>query len=298
VPPGGPPRGGPPPSGPPPGGAPPPGGPPPEPDRAPGLGEQVRSTRDSARRLVEAHVDLARAEFEEIGDAVKKVAAYAGVAIALAISAALLLGVGLPMFLGEWIFGSIGWGILLGVEWLGAVALALTLLALEPAIEARIGRSFAIALVVGIVVGVIVGSGVTNQGWTTLANSIAGSVEAGVRPLAVATAVVGIIGAVVGLVVGLSNGGATAGILGLVVGAILGITIGALTAATPGPRVGAALGMEVGLIVWIILMVRQLATAEWDTEALKARYWPNRTIETTKETIEWARERMPLWPKS
>jgi hypothetical protein len=33
-------------------------------------------------------------------------------------------------------------------------------------------------------------------------------------------------------------------------------------------------------------------------DKLKDRFWPNRTIEVTKETIEWARERMPLMKRS
>ena len=74
------------------------------------------------------------------------------------------------------------------------------------------------------------------------------------------------------------------------------MTIGALTAVTPGPRVGAALGMEVGLIVWIVLMARTVTS--FDTDKLKASYWPTLTIETTKETIEWARARMPLAKRS
>jgi hypothetical protein len=109
------------------------------PEPAPGLREQIGATRDSAKRLVDAHVELARAEFEEIGDAAKRASIYVGIAIGTAIFAVLLLGVGLPLFLGEWIFGSIGWGILLGLLILGAAARVRTLLALEPAIDAHVG---------------------------------------------------------------------------------------------------------------------------------------------------------------
>jgi hypothetical protein len=35
-----------------------------------------------------------------------------------------------------------------------------------------------------------------------------------------------------------------------------------------------------------------------DTDALKARFIPTATIETTKETIEWVREQTPLGRKS
>ncbi len=44
----------------------------PEPEPAPGLGEQVSATREAARRLVEAHVELAKAEFAEIGESAKR----------------------------------------------------------------------------------------------------------------------------------------------------------------------------------------------------------------------------------
>jgi len=243
-------------------------------------------------------VELAKAELEEISGAAKRAAGFGGIAAGLGIFALLLLAIGGPMFLGEWLFGSIGWGILLGTEWLIAGALAGALLALEPAIQAHVGRSFTIALVVGILFGVVAGAGLTNRFWTAIADTIATSIEPGVRPLVVAMVVVGIIGAVVGLVVGLSNGGPRTAITGLVVGAVLGVTMGGLTAVNPGPRVGAALGMEIGLIVWIVLMVRTIAGGEFDTEKLKARYWPTLTIETTKETIEWARARMPLAKRS
>ena len=35
-----------------------------------------------------------------------------------------------------------------------------------------------------------------------------------------------------------------------------------------------------------------------DFGELKKRFMPNQTIETTKETIEWVREQMPLGRKS
>jgi hypothetical protein len=35
-----------------------------------------------------------------------------------------------------------------------------------------------------------------------------------------------------------------------------------------------------------------------DVEALRARFFPDETIATTKETIEWVRERTPLGPTS
>ena len=41
-----------------------------------------------------------------------------------------------------------------------------------------------------------------------------------------------------------------------------------------------------------------LGRGGFDTDRLKAQYWPEQTIRVTKETIEWARERMPLMRRS
>jgi hypothetical protein len=103
---------------------------------------------------------------------------------------------------------------------------------------------------------------------------------------------------VLGIVGGLVGGGGRLAGIGIVGGIAGGIVLGLLTAFAPGPRVGAALGVAVGLINWIGLMGAGVARGGFDTEALKDRYWPDRTIEITKETIEWARERMPLMRRS
>lgn len=265
---------------------------PPEP--APGLVDQIGSTRDSAKKLVGAHVELAKAEFADIADAAKRTAALAGIAFAAALFAGLLLGVGIPLWLGEWIFGSIGWGILLGVLLLAALALTAVIFAIGPSVNGHVGRSFVVAAIIGIVVGVIFGLDITNRGWTLLGDNVAPGLAQDSRPLVVAVVALGVVGAIVGLIVGLASGMGAGSIGSLVAGAILGVALGALTAAAPGPRVGAAIGVAAGLIAWSGLMATSLAGGGFDTDKLKDRFWPSRTIEVTKETIEWARERMPL----
>ena len=47
-----------------------------------------------------------------------------------------------------------------------------------------------------------------------------------------------------------------------------------------------------------VLAAREVAFRGIDTDDLKSRYWPQETIDTTKETIEWVREQAPLGPKS
>ena len=85
---------------------------------------------------------------------------------------------------------------------------------------------------------------------------------------------------------------------GLAGGLVLGALLGALTAISFGAQAGAAVGVTIGLIAWPSLMVARVARAGIDTEALKARFWPQATIDTTMETIEWAKARNPLGPRS
>ena len=250
------------------------------------------------KRLVGAHIELAKSEFGDIADAAKRAAALVGIAIAAGIVAALIVTVGLPLFLGEALFGSMGWGILLGVLLLAALALAAVVAALRPGIQASIGGPFLAGVVVAVVVGVVLGLNITNRGWSTLADTLVPAMDAAYRPLVVAVVALAIVGAVVGLIGGAMAGGGSGAIGGLFAGFAAGLILGLVTAFAPGRRVGAAVGVEAGLITWIAAMGAGVARGGFDTEALKDRFWPARTIEATKETIEWARERMPLSRRS
>jgi hypothetical protein len=248
-------------------------------------------------RLVAAHVDLAKAELGDIVDEIKGVAILSGVAIGALVLAGMVLGVGIFLFLGEWLFGSIGWGVLHGPLLLLGVATAAILAALGYG-GGRIGLNFGIAVLIGIAVGAVLGLDLTNRGWTALGNQVAGGVSADVRPLVVAAATLAILFGLIGLVGGARAGGIGGAIGGLLAGAIFGALLGALTAVALGTRVGAALGVTVALIAWPVLMGVGVARAGIDTDALKKRFYPQATIDTTKETIEWVRKRTPLGPAS
>jgi hypothetical protein len=249
--------------------------------------------------MVGAHIELAKAEFADIADVAKRAAALVGIAVGAGLAAALLLTVGLPLFLGEAIFGSMGWGILLGLLLLAALAVAAVVAALRPGVQAPIGRPFAVGLLIGIVVGVVLGLDLTNRGWTSLGEAILPTVDPAYRPLLVAVAVLAIVGAVVGAVLAVMGGAGAGGAVGaFVAGAFAGVLLGFLTAFAAGPRVGAAIGVAAGLITWMSLMGVGIARGGFDTDAFKDRFWPAKTIGATKETIEWARERMPLSRRS
>ncbi len=246
--------------------------------------------------MVRSHVELARAEFSEIADEVKRVALLGGVAAGLLLFLGVFLPVGLLLFLGEWLFGSIGWGVLLGAELCLAIALSCIAIALGVSGRAIVG-AIAVAILVGAVVAVPLALALSNEGWTRLGDVSGLNVEPGVRPLVVAVAAIAVLGAVLGLLSGLRAGGIRGAIGGIIGGAILGAVVGALTAIRFGTGPGAALGVAVGLGAWAGLVGAAMARQGFDAEAMKARFWPDQTIETTKETIEWVRERTPLGPR-
>lgn len=271
--------------------------PPRDPKPAPGLRRQIGRMRAAVTGLVASHVALAKAEIGDILDEIKGVAVLSGVAIGALVLAGMLIGVGLFLFLGEWLFGSMGWGMLHGSLLLIGVAVASVLAALGYG-GGRIGLNFGLAALIGIVVGLGLGLDLTNRGWSALGDSIATNVPADTRPLVVAAAALAILGALLGVLVGARGGGLVGALVGLVVGAIAGALIGALTAVALGPRVGAAFGVAVALIAWPVLMGIGVARTGIDTDKLKDRFYPKTTIDTTKETIEWVRERTPLGPAS
>lgn len=192
----------------------------------PGLRDQAGSTFRAAKRLLTAHVNLAKAEAGEIAGEVGRMVALIALALGLLLTVGILFLVGLPLFLAEWLLGSIGWGVLLG-----------TFLLIDLAAVVLLGA-------------VGVGKGRQFSAW--------------------------------------------------LVGAILGVALGAVLWTWTGlpQTVDVALGIWLGLVAWPIAAGIFVARSGIDGEALKQRFIPDQTIEMTKETIEWAKARMPLAPKS
>ncbi len=240
-----------------------------------------------------AHVELAKAEAGSIAGEVGRVAALGGLALVLVIFAVFLLVIGVALSLGEWLLGSMGWGVVHGVLAFVAVAMAAVLAALGIT-GRRIGRALLVAVVTAVVVGVILGLNLPNQLYAAIGERTGLAVETGIRPLVVGMLLWGLIGLVAGIVVALrmdaSGGGRFAALAGLIV---LGVALGAFTAITFGPQVGAGIGMTIGYITWMALMGVDIARTGIDLEALKNRFYPVQTIETSKETLEWLQKRMP-----
>jgi hypothetical protein len=161
----------------------------------------------------------------------------------------------------------------------------------------RIGRDFALALIIAIFFGIALALDLTNRGWTELGARLLPTVDPVSRPLLVAVIAMAIVGGIVGFIAGWPRGGGATG-AGLLGGVLIGAGIGALTAVALGPRVGAAVAVATGLLLWPIFMGLDVARQGIDLDALKARFYPEASIETGKETIAWVRERMPRGPTS
>jgi hypothetical protein len=316
-----------------------------------GLLAQLAATRAAAIRLVRAHVDLAIAEANEIKGEVLRTIALGGLAAASLVLVAFLLSIGLFLFLGEWLFGSLGWGVLMGAEFLVAVAVFGVLAALR---SSGLARAVGIAVALGVVVSVVFGTNVLNTIYRQVAAQFATPADPGdisfLYGAAIGAAVLGIVGLLVGARGGSGSAAAGGLIAGVVVGALLGVLTaglvrlainpdsrpmvvgillwavgGGLAGLVAGWRVGAgegaATGMAIGIVAGGLFGAFSAITFAWhvaiaigiavalgvapalagafaasggiDIEALKARYIPQTTIDTTKETIEWAQARMP-----
>jgi hypothetical protein len=257
--------------------------------------DQVRATKDAVLGLLHAHVDLAKAEADEIkGEAARAAALVAG-AVALLLLLALLLPIGGLLFGGEWLFGSIGWGLLLGAELLVTIAVSLVVAALR---IGAFGRAAIIGMVAGVVTFILLGASLPHAAFRLIGDGVVPGIEYGVRPLVVALAVIGGIGALLGLFGGGRAAGAGGAIGGLVAGALAGGLLGAFLAIDFGWRVGVALGLVVAAAVYLGVLGMTVTEGGLDQDKLKARFWPQATIDTTRETIEWAKARIPRGPRS
>jgi len=140
------------------------------------------------------------------------------------------------------------------------------------------------AIILGVLVGLAFATNWSNTAWTTVGNNAFTGAEAGVRPLVAAVVVGGLVLGVHGFLAGIS-GGLGRAFLGFVDGLVLGVVIGALSAISFSRQVGAAIGVAVAVAAWPALGA--LALRNYDWAALKDRFMPTTTIETSRETIEW-----------
>lgn len=210
-------------------------------------------------------------------------ATLAGVALGLGLLVVIMLYVGGFLFLGEWLFGSIGWGLAHGV--LFGLALIVVLgFGILGAGWRLASTSLAVAAVLTIALALLLGSNVLYETANYFAQQLAAPLDS---PAVVAM----LTGAVlVGLLLALllwRAGGVGGAVAGLIAGAVLGLLFGLLLGGIAWewpPAVG--LAITLGLIVWPILHAA-LAWPRLNLEEHFGRLVPRQTMEAASETREW-----------
>jgi hypothetical protein len=255
-------------------------------ERAPGLGAQFGRTRAAFVGLFQSHVNLFKAELSEIVSQLKIISAQAGCALALLLMTGTLLYVGGFLFAGEWLFGSIGWGLAHGV--LFGVAMAVILgLAIMGATRGLAFVSLLIAVLATIGIALLCGSNVAYDAASSAAAQLAFPLNSTVAVALVAGAIVGAVLFALMLARLAGRGGF---IGGLFIGAIVGMVVGWLIAASPWtwpPAVGFAITL--GLIIWPIVDA-VLALPGLDPGERFAKLYPRESIEAAQETRAWLEE--------
>jgi hypothetical protein len=255
-------------------------------ERAPGLGAQFGRTRAAFVGLFQAHLDLLKAELAEIVGQIKVMAAAAGCALVIAFMTGTLLYVGGFLFMGEWLFGSIGWGlahgVLLGLALI--VVLAMTILGARRRVTLL---SLGLALLVTIGVALLCGSNVISDAAASTARNLASPFDS---PGLVALLVGALVGAVVFALLLIRVGGRRGFVGGLFLGLLLGMPVGWLIAGAPWtwpPAVG--FSIVFGLIAWPILDV-VLAWPGLDPAERFKKLYPQQSIDAANETKAWLEE--------
>ena len=267
---------------------PPPPGPPPPP-REPGLRARIGRVIASGRGLVIAHRDLLQAELQAIAEELKGISVFVAGIIGLALFAATLVAIGSTLFLGEWIFGSIGWGVLHGALLSAFLITAMALILVE-APRYCLARGFGWGIVLGLVASIVLGSNACRQAATWAADQLragpfpALSVEWG--PAIVGVVVGAIVLAIIGLAISIRAAG-----LGLVIGALLGWWLAGMTFSWHG---AVAVGVTVGFAVAIAVMGWSVARADFDPTGRFRRLYPQQSIDAAQQTKTRLEE---LWTK-
>jgi hypothetical protein len=222
---------------------------------APGVRASLGAVKDGLGRLIGAHRDLLVAELKEAGKQVAIIAGLAGIALVLALMSGILLYVGSLLFLGEWLFGSIGWGVLDGF--------LLTMCFVVPIGLNLAGgrardwvRALLASLVLGVILGIVFSTNLLHNAAVWLAQQLQPSIALDVNWLVwlVPAVVIGLVVALIGLIIGLRRGGAGIGIALFVVLFVLAFVLVGFFAATPlSTQVAAAFAVTTWLILWMVL---------------------------------------------
>jgi hypothetical protein len=252
----------------------------------PGVADAIRRLRAGGQKLADAHVELLKAELAVAGRELGIVIAMAVGILALAVVAMLLLVIGTSLFLGEWLFGSMAWGILHGVLFFTALIVPLALDLAGGRRDAFV-RGLAAAVVVTLALWALFASNVLRDSAVNAGRSLEASLE--IEPAFLPTLVGLVAGLVVlglvGLVIGLRQGSVLRPlVLGLVVGALVGAILGSITFDTKGAL---AVALTIGLATWSVVTAMVAIRTGFDPEARYEAMVPRESIAMAQDTKEF-----------
>ena len=114
----------------------------------------------------------------EIAGEIGRALALGSAAFVVVLLAALLLVIGSALFLGEWLFGSMGWGIVHGLLLFASIALVCVLLILRVPSNLY-GRAAFSGILVAALASLVLGLGLLNRLYATIGDATALAVNSG-----------------------------------------------------------------------------------------------------------------------
>jgi hypothetical protein len=266
------------------------------------VGEAIGGARAAFMRLIDAHLTLLRAELAITGREVGIILGLALGAFVVAVLVGILLYVGSFLFLGEWLFGSMGWGIIHGTL-LGAAFIGFVAVNLAGGDMRAYGAGALVGIVTVVVLALLLLSNVGNEagewGSRVLRDDLISESDlpfghewlttlVGIAAGAAILAVVAFIGGWRAE----QRGRALAGLVGAA--AVVGGLVGGIYLSTRYDAPDGVLGLAimVGLITWIVTGLLLANRRGFDPEARYANLVPRESIAAFERTREFLKEQL------
>lgn len=259
------------------------------------MGDAIGRVRAGLLRLVTAHVDLLKAELAVTGHDLAIIVGMVVAALSFVVVALLLIAIGTFLFLGEWLFGSMAWGILHGTLFLVLLCVPIGVNLAGGSATATI-RGIATGMAVTLVLWIVFASNVLRDAAVQAGDSLESSI--GLEPALLPTLVGLVAGAVVlGIALALIGSrrgmGVRLGVSGLVLGALVGSLLGSVTFDTKGAL---AIALTIGLLTAIVVIVLVAVRQGFDPESRYERLVPRESIAMAEESKkflvrQWRRQR-------
>jgi hypothetical protein len=255
----------------------------------PGVFDSIGGTRAAIMRMIAAHFGLLKAELMLAGKEVGIIVALGVVALTIAILTLILVYVGSFLFFGEWLFGSMAWGIIHGTL-LSAAGITAIALNLAGGWMGAYGRGFAIGFAVTVVLSLFFASNLLRESAVAVANGVEDSVplHAPLLPTLVGLVVGAGIGALLGFFAGRNTEfRARLALAGSAIGAIFGSILASAVFDNPG---AVAISLTIGLLAWVLAAVALAANRGFDPETRYANLVPRQSMAAFEGTREFATE--------